>query len=151
MNVLTFSGRSMTVEMIVGQLVLDGVIAESRFARSVPSYRPRCSELADLGLIRDSGDRGKGMCGSDAVAWEIVPASERTAVLTGHAPQGKASLKSVARKQAKHLLASSGMTPTDLVATELEAYLDQSGDLVELLAFLLAARAVKNKAEVARG
>jgi hypothetical protein len=37
------------------------------------SIRPRCSELASSGIIRDSGQRRKNTSGKNAVVWEIVP------------------------------------------------------------------------------
>lgn len=35
--------------------------------------RPRRGELVKLGLVRDSGRRGKTSSGRNAIIWEIVP------------------------------------------------------------------------------
>lgn len=36
------------------------------------STRPRCTELAEAGLIRDAGERRRNASGRNAVVWEAV-------------------------------------------------------------------------------
>lgn len=62
------------------------VLAAIRMAPSTPeqvalllgeplmNVRPRCSELATLGLIADSGARRPAMGGRDAIVWKAVTA-----------------------------------------------------------------------------
>lgn len=43
-----------------------------RLREPVMNIRPRCSQLAAKGLIKDSGTRAKAMGGRQAIVWEIV-------------------------------------------------------------------------------
>ena len=61
-----------TAEDVTRELIRQGVWPAELFARMVPSVRPRLTELAQRGLIRDSGLRGQGMNGCKAVAYEIT-------------------------------------------------------------------------------
>ena len=45
----------------------------SRIGETVMNVRPRCSQLAALGLIEDSGDRGTAMGGRRAIVWKAIP------------------------------------------------------------------------------
>jgi len=62
-----------TPEQIVDRLALRGVEI------MLMSCRPRCSELARLGLIVDTGARGKGFGGCAAIIWRITTSAERAA------------------------------------------------------------------------
>lgn len=44
----------------------------SRIGETVMNVRPRCSQLAALGLIEDSGARGTAMGGRKAIIWRAV-------------------------------------------------------------------------------
>lgn len=44
-----------------------------RLSEPVMNIRPRCSELAHKGLIRDSGKRAFAQGGRRAIVWEIAP------------------------------------------------------------------------------
>jgi hypothetical protein len=54
------------------------------------SIRPRCSELARLGLIRDSGLRGRGEGGCKAIRWAVVNGSGLTGGEAAAPPAGLA-------------------------------------------------------------
>lgn len=54
------------------------------------SIRPRCSELARLGLIRDSGQREKGEGGCKAIVWTACTPDETAAYLAAKASEGEA-------------------------------------------------------------
>ena len=71
-------------EAILARLRAEGV-------RTVlTSIRPRCSELARMGLIRDSGRRAKGEGGSNAIVWRLATPDERAAFERARAGQGVA-------------------------------------------------------------
>lgn len=59
-------------ETILARLRAEGV---QTFLTSV---RPRCSELARMGLIADSGTRQKGEGGCNAIAWRATTPDERS-------------------------------------------------------------------------
>lgn len=65
-GVLAASGYAMTPEQITRAL------REAGGGDLLMSIRPRCSELARMGLIRDSGERGIGEGGCKAIKWAIV-------------------------------------------------------------------------------
>lgn len=44
-----------------------------RLGEPVMNIRPRLSEASKLGLVRDSGKRGRAQGGRMAIIWEIVP------------------------------------------------------------------------------
>jgi hypothetical protein len=44
-----------------------------RLGAPVMNIRPRLSECANMGLIRDTGRRGPASGGQQAIIWEIVP------------------------------------------------------------------------------
>jgi hypothetical protein len=54
------------------------------------SCRPRCSELARLGFIVDTGKRGKGHGGSPAMIWRPTTELERAAWLAEQAAEAEA-------------------------------------------------------------
>lgn len=58
-------------EDILAQLRADGV------KTVLTSIRPRCSELARAGFIRDSGQRRPGEGGCSAIAWRATTTAER--------------------------------------------------------------------------
>jgi len=60
-----------TPEMVFARLKAAGV------QTVLTSVRPRCTELAKLGLVADSGDRGRGEGGCKAIIWRATSASER--------------------------------------------------------------------------
>lgn len=92
---------------------ITAVLANSDRPILLMSCRPRCSELAELGLIRDSGLRGKGEGGMPVIAYEIVPEGERQEpqVKTGQRPPELLP----AYREARRLLRS-GTRPLDLLA-----------------------------------
>ncbi|MDI7775512.1 hypothetical protein [Asticcacaulis sp. EMRT-3] len=65
-GVLLASGYAMTPEQITRAL------HEAGGHDLLMSIRPRCSELARMGLIRDSGERGIGEGGCKAIKWQAV-------------------------------------------------------------------------------
>lgn len=67
--VLIETGAAMTPEEITDRL------GETGKPAMVMSIRPRCSELARLGLIKDSGQRGIAAGGCKAIRWQVVTAS----------------------------------------------------------------------------
>ena len=64
-----FSGGPGTPEQVVARLAKRGVHI------MLMSARPRCSELARLGLIRDTTRRGIGAGGCKAIIWGLVTKS----------------------------------------------------------------------------
>lgn len=61
---------------LIPERILDRLT--SRGVRTVlTSVRPRCSELARLGLIEDSGLRERGEGGCRAIAWRATDADTR--------------------------------------------------------------------------
>lgn len=58
-------------EMVLGSLRQQGV------KTVLTSVRPRCSELARMGLIKDSGLRLPGEGGGNAIVWTATSAEER--------------------------------------------------------------------------
>lgn len=63
-------------ETILADLRAEGV------STVLTSVRPRCSELARLGLICDSGLREKGEGGCRAIVWRRTTAAEEAAYLS---------------------------------------------------------------------
>lgn len=63
-------------ETIFADLRADGV------STVLTSVRPRCSELARLGLICDSGQRERGEGGCRAIVWRRTTAAEEAAYLS---------------------------------------------------------------------
>lgn len=62
-------------ERIFARLVNDGV------STVLTSVRPRCSELARMGLIVDSGQRERAEGGCNAIAWRLATPAETAAYL----------------------------------------------------------------------
>jgi hypothetical protein len=63
---------------LIPEEVLAKVIAEG-VNTVLTSVRPRCSELARMGLIKDSGERRRGEGGCNAIAWRATTIEERAA------------------------------------------------------------------------
>lgn len=62
-------------EMIFGELEAEGV-------RTVlTSVRPRCTDLQKLGLVRDSGQRGRSEGGKRSIIWERCSPEQEAAYL----------------------------------------------------------------------
>lgn len=62
-------------ERIYARLINDGVTTV------LTSVRPRCSELARMGLILDSGHRERAEGGCNAIAWRRATPAETAAYL----------------------------------------------------------------------
>ena len=62
-------------EMIFADLVAQGV------STVLTSVRPRCTELMDLGLVRDSGQRGKSEGGKRSIIWARCTPEQEAAIL----------------------------------------------------------------------
>lgn len=68
--------RGMTLEQIARKSdTADGVA--HALGVNFLSIRPRCSELRRLGLIKDSGVRGRTPSGRRAIVWELTEAGRR--------------------------------------------------------------------------
>lgn len=71
-GVLIATGEAMTAEMILAALQKEGR------HDLLMSIRPRCSELADRGLIKDSGLRGIAEGGGQAIRWIVTTTEGET-------------------------------------------------------------------------
>jgi len=83
---LAVARRTPTLRKRVLEILTEGpAIPETIFARMraegvrtvLTSIRPRCSELARMGLITDSGRREKGEGGCRAIVWRITTDEEK--------------------------------------------------------------------------
>ena len=84
---LAVASRAPTLRQRVLEILSQGpAIPETIFAQMkaegvrtvLTSIRPRCSELARMGLITDSGRREKGEGGCSAIVWRLTtPAEQR--------------------------------------------------------------------------
>lgn len=75
--------RERVLERITaGPCIPETILADVRregVATVLTSIRPRCSELARLGLIRDSGRRERGEGGKPAIVWRRCDPVEEAA------------------------------------------------------------------------
>ena len=84
LDLIEAADAPMIPEELLERLRADGV------QTVLTSVRPRCSELARLGLITDSGERRKGEGGCKAIAWKATTAGERAAWAAAKAAEGDA-------------------------------------------------------------
>jgi hypothetical protein len=83
LDLIEASDAALIPEEILERIRADGV-------RTVlTSVRPRCSELARLGLIRDSGEHRAGEGGCKAIAWRPTTLAERAAWAAEQAEGGQ--------------------------------------------------------------
>lgn len=77
--------REQVLDLIEGEAgTPEAVFAKLRAAgvnTVLTSVRPRCSELARMGLIKDSGRRAPGEGGRAAIVWTATTTEERTRFL----------------------------------------------------------------------
>lgn len=75
--------RKRVLEILTeGPAIPETVFAQMRaegFRTVLTSIRPRCSELARMGLITDSGRREKGEGGCSAIVWRATTPEEQRA------------------------------------------------------------------------
>ncbi len=85
---LAVASRAPTLRQRVLEILSEGpAIPETIFAQMraegvrtvLTSIRPRCSELARMGLITDSGRREKGEGGCSAIVWRVTTPDEQAA------------------------------------------------------------------------
>lgn len=85
---LTVASRAPTLRQRVLEILTEGpAIPETIFRQMkaegvrtvLTSIRPRCSELARMGLIIDSGRREKGEGGCSAIVWRVTTPEEQRA------------------------------------------------------------------------
>lgn len=85
---LAVASRAPTLRQRVLEILTEGpAIPETIFSQMkaegvrtvLTSIRPRCSELARMGLIIDSGRREKGEGGCSAIVWRVTTHEEQRA------------------------------------------------------------------------
>lgn len=111
-------GLAISAEGVTLIMVSKGFIPASEYQAAVPSVRPRLSELARHGLVRDSGKRGDGLRGAKSIMWELTPADQIEAEAAKYKkpkPADEEGLWAAAFKEAGELL-EQGKRPIEALA-----------------------------------